>query len=57
MNTPRSWRAYNISDFLAKGVADEHATASDRRPSEGTVEAIESRSIATDSGDESKHGS
>jgi hypothetical protein len=26
MNTVRSWPAYNISNFLAKGVADENAT-------------------------------
>jgi hypothetical protein len=57
MNTPRSWRAYNISDFLAKGVADENATAGDRSPGEGTAEAIESRSVATHSGDEGEHGS
>jgi hypothetical protein len=57
MNTLRSRRAYNISDFLAKGVADEHATASDRSAGEGASEAIESRSVATDSSDESEHGS
>jgi hypothetical protein len=53
----RSWRFYNISNFLAKGVGDENATKSDGGAGEGTQEAFESRSVAAESGDEGKHGS
>jgi hypothetical protein len=57
MNTADGGQAYNSSDFLAKGVADADAATGDRSPGERTLEAIESRSVAADRGDEGQHGS